>query len=143
MDALSFMTPAPTAPEPAEPVRLNLRQKAKAATRQKVLTAAENLFETVGYKAATIRQIAKDAGMSTGAVFANFEDKDDLYLTIHGHAALTPEQGLRLAVALRRAMEFLEGFEEDPFQVGLPDLLADCREILPLAAPAATMREAA
>lgn len=135
MDAHCFMTPAPTPADPAEPIRPNRRQLAKAATRQKVLDAAENLFGTAGYKAATIRGIAKDAGMSTGAVFANFEDKDALYLAIHGHPALTPEQGLHLAAALRRAVEFLEGFEEDPFQVGLPDLLADCREILPPPAP--------
>jgi AcrR family transcriptional regulator len=131
MDALSFMPPATTTPAPAEPPRQNRRQQAKAATRQKVLTAAENLFDRVGYKAGTIRDIAVGAGMSTGAVFANFEDKDALYLAIYGHPALTPEQGRHLAAALRKAVEFLEGFEHDPFQVGLHDLLADCREILP------------
>jgi AcrR family transcriptional regulator len=139
MDAHSFMTPAQNPVEPAESVRLNRRQQAKAVTRQKVLDAAKNLFATVGYKAATIRGIAKGAGMSTGAVFANFEDKDALYLAIHGHPALTPEQGLHLAAALRRAVEFLEGFEEDPFQVGLPDLLADCHEILPPVPPGARL----
>lgn len=138
MDAHSFMAPATPPAEPAEPARLNRRQQAKAATRQKVLDAAENLFGTAGYKAATIRGIAKGAGMSTGAVFANFEDKDALYLAIHGHPALTPEQGLHLAAALRRAVEFLEGFEDDPFQVGLPDLLADCREIMPAKKPERT-----
>lgn len=115
----------------AEFPQLNRRQKAKALTRQKVLDAAERLFSTAGYKAATIRDIAADAGMSTGAVFNSFEDKDALYLAIHGHPALTPEQGLHLAAALRRAVEFMEGFEDDPAQVGLPDLLADCRAALP------------
>lgn len=115
----------------AELPLLNRRQKAKALTRQKVLDAAERLFSTAGYKAATIRDIAADAGMSTGAVFNSFEAKDALYLAIHGHPALTPEQGLHLAAALRRAVEFMEGFEDDPAQVGLPDLLADCRAALP------------
>ena len=115
----------------AELPQLNRRQKAKTLTRQKVLDAAERLFCTAGYKAATIRDIAADAGMSTGAVFNSFEDKDALYLAIHGHPALTPEQGLHLAAALRRAVEFMEGFEDDPAQVGLPDLLADCRAALP------------
>ncbi|WP_225910349.1 TetR/AcrR family transcriptional regulator [Brevundimonas pondensis] len=114
------MTQAPTPAEPAEPIRLNRRQHAKAVTRQKVLDAAENLFGTVGYKAATIRGIAKDAGMSTGAVFANFEDKDALYLAIHGHPALTPEQGLHLAAALRRAVEFLEASRRTPFRSAYP-----------------------
>lgn len=136
MDGAVIVAPTGSAIAPhAQLPELNLRQKAKAATRQKVLNAAENLFETVGYKAATIRDIARDTGMSTGAVFANFDDKDALYLAIYGHPALTPEQGRHLAAALRRAVEFLEGFEDDPMQDGLPDLLADCREILPPAKP--------
>lgn len=137
MDAYSFTTTAPALHAPAEPVRLNRRQQAKAATRQKVLTAAENLFETVGYEAATIRDIARDAGKSTGAVFANFENKDALYLAIHGHPALTPEQGLHLAAALRSAVTFIQRFEDDPFFDEAPQLLADIREVLPPAKPEA------
>lgn len=59
--------------------RLNRRQAAKVRTRQKVLDAARSLFAERGYEAATIRDIAKAAGMSTGAVFANFQDKAELF----------------------------------------------------------------
>lgn len=60
--------------------RLNKRQLAKAATRQKVLDAARKLWATPGsYERGTIRAIAREAGMSTGAIFANFEDKAALY----------------------------------------------------------------
>jgi AcrR family transcriptional regulator len=59
--------------------RLNRRQAAKIRTRQKVLDAARALFAERGYDAATIRDIAKGAGMSTGAVFANFQDKAELF----------------------------------------------------------------
>lgn len=59
--------------------RLNRRQAAKIRTRQKVLDAARTLFAERGYDAATIRDIAKGAGMSTGAVFANFQDKAELF----------------------------------------------------------------
>src|SRR5690606_38447944 len=38
-----------------------------------------SLFAERGYDAATIRDIAKGAGMSTGAVFANFQDKAELF----------------------------------------------------------------
>ena len=62
----------------AEP-RLNRRQAAKVRTRQKVLDAARDLFAERGYEPATIRDIAKGAGMSTGAVFANFQDKAELF----------------------------------------------------------------
>lgn len=71
----------PNAAVSAEAVqpRMNRRQAAKVRTRQKVLDAARTLFAERGYDPATIRDIAKGAGMSTGAVFANFQDKAELF----------------------------------------------------------------
>ena len=70
---------APAVAEAEVQPRLNRRQAAKVRTRQKVLDAARTLFAERGYDAATIRDIAKGAGMSTGAVFANFQDKAELF----------------------------------------------------------------
>ena len=61
---------------------LNRRQVAKQRTRGKVIEASRRLFAQRGYDAATIRDIAKEAGMSTGAVFANFQDKGELFDTV-------------------------------------------------------------
>jgi AcrR family transcriptional regulator len=58
------------------------RALAKQQTRNKVLAAARKLFSENGYEGATIRDIAAAAGMSTGAVFANFSDKSDLFREI-------------------------------------------------------------
>ena len=58
------------------------RALAKQQTRAKVLAAARHLFSEAGYEGATIRDIAAEAGMSTGAVFANFTDKSDLFREI-------------------------------------------------------------
>lgn len=58
---------------------MNRRQAAKIRTRGKVLASARELFAQRGYDPATIRDIAKGAGMSTGAVFANFQDKAELF----------------------------------------------------------------
>ncbi len=58
------------------------RALAKQQTRAKVLAAARRLFSEQGYEGATIRDIAAEAGMSTGAVFANFTDKSDLFREI-------------------------------------------------------------
>jgi AcrR family transcriptional regulator len=58
------------------------RALAKQQTRVKVLAAARQLFSENGYEGATIRDIAAAAGMSTGAVFANFNDKSDLFREI-------------------------------------------------------------
>src|SRR5580698_9408033 len=66
--------------EPAE--RPNQRALAKQRTREKIVSAAKMLFAERGYEGATIRDIAKAAGMSTGAVFASFTDKSDLFTEI-------------------------------------------------------------
>ena len=58
------------------------RALAKQQTRAKVLAAARELLSTEGYEGATIRDIAAAAGMSTGAVFANFADKSELFREI-------------------------------------------------------------
>jgi AcrR family transcriptional regulator len=57
----------------------SLRAQSKLKTRRRVLDAARQLFMERGYEAATIRDIAKAADLSTGAVFASFVDKTDLF----------------------------------------------------------------
>jgi AcrR family transcriptional regulator len=54
------------------------RQTQKAATRQRVLDAARELFSTQGYEAATVRQIATLAGVSVGSVFNAFANKAEI-----------------------------------------------------------------
>ena len=58
---------------------LTRRALAKLRTRQALLDAGKQLFTERGYEHATVRDIARAAGMSTGAVFANFTDKSDLF----------------------------------------------------------------
>jgi len=50
----------------------------KQATRERVLAAARDLFEEVGYDAATIRAVALKAGVSVGSVFTSFAGKAEL-----------------------------------------------------------------
>ena len=77
----------------------NQRALAKQRTREKILAAAAELFAARGYEGATIRDIAKAAGMSTGAVFASFTDKSDLFgeIVAQEHQAL--QGALRAAAA--------------------------------------------
>ena len=91
------LTPQKTHDAESETPRLNRRQAAKVRTRQKVLDAARALFAERGYEPATIRDIAKGAGMSTGAVFANFQDKAELF------EAVLSEDLAKLAETLRTA----------------------------------------
>jgi AcrR family transcriptional regulator len=52
-----------------------VREARKQATRRRVLDAARELFEEVGYETATIREIAGRAGVSVGSVFTGFCSK--------------------------------------------------------------------
>jgi AcrR family transcriptional regulator len=82
----------------AEADRPNLRSQAKRRTREKILAAARRLFAERGYEASTIRDIAKTAGMSTGAVFASFTDKSDLFTEIAEAEQADLQQAMRLAI---------------------------------------------
>ena len=60
----------------------NRRLIRKQQTRDRVLAAARRLLSVAGYEGATIRDIAAEAGMSTGAIFVNFKDKSQLFREI-------------------------------------------------------------
>lgn len=63
----------------AQPARMGVRAAGKARSRQNLLSAAKRLFMERGYDGATVRDIAAAANLSTGAVFASFSDKADLF----------------------------------------------------------------
>jgi AcrR family transcriptional regulator len=83
-------TPIHILSDGAEP--LSRRALAKLRTRQALISAAKALFTAHGYADATVRGIARATGMSTGAVFANFADKADLFAEVlaSDHQALNP-----------------------------------------------------
>jgi len=92
-----------TADAPARPP--TRRALAKQQTRLKVLAAARRLFSEQGYEGATIRDIAAAAGMSTGAVFANFTDKSDLFREIMTDDLESLVAAMRDAAARGRGLE--------------------------------------
>ena len=73
------MNHQPVRAEGAGSPLLTRRQLSKQRTRLKLLDAARALFADRGYEAATVRDIAAAANLSTGAVFASFADKADLF----------------------------------------------------------------
>jgi AcrR family transcriptional regulator len=81
------------------------RALAKQQTRVKVLAAARRLFSEQGYEGATIRDIATAAGMSTGAVFANFTDKSDLFREIFVADVVALTEAMRDAASRGRNVE--------------------------------------
>lgn len=55
-----------------------VRKTQKLDTRRKVLEAARDLFNEIGYDETTIRAIAERAGVSVGSVFTTFSSKADV-----------------------------------------------------------------
>src|ERR1700730_9838908 len=58
------------------------REQRKAETRERLLAAATRVFARSGYHGASVDEIAEEAGFSTGAVYSNFEGKEDLFLAL-------------------------------------------------------------
>lgn len=64
---------------------MGVRDDQKQATREKVLEAARDLFNDVGYEETTIRAIAERAGVSVGSVFTTFASKAEVLSHVMEH----------------------------------------------------------
>ncbi len=62
-----------TSPLPAPPV-------VDSSTRARLLDAAAEVFCERGYEGTTVAEVARRAGLTTGAIYANFRDKAELLL---------------------------------------------------------------
>jgi AcrR family transcriptional regulator len=62
-------------------VRLTREQK-KALTRSQLLGAARKVFLRRGFHRASLEEVAEEADLTTGAIYSNFEGKDDLFLAL-------------------------------------------------------------
>jgi AcrR family transcriptional regulator len=51
-------------------------------TRAKLLEAARALIREKGHERATLEDIAERAGMTTGAIYGNFKNRDDLFIAL-------------------------------------------------------------
>jgi AcrR family transcriptional regulator len=51
-------------------------------TREALVTAAARVFLRRGFQGASLREIAAEAGLTTGAVYSNFDGKADLFLAV-------------------------------------------------------------
>ena len=58
-------------------------------TRAKLLEAARAIIREKGHEHTTLEDIAERAGMTTGAIYGNFKNRDDLFIAL-GHAYWAP-----------------------------------------------------
>ena len=115
-------TAEPPAPEQTAPARLT-REQSKANTRERLLAAARSAFASSGFHGASVDDIASRAGFSTGALYSNFDGKEDLFLVlmereIEEHAREIAEAvGRRDSVAERAtggAQQWMTMIEREP-----------------------------
>jgi len=85
--------------EPSRRRRLT-RDEKKAQTRAQLLDAADRVFRTKGFFAASLDDVADEAGYSKGAVYSNFDSKEDLFIALVEQ--LSDEQGTALAASVER-----------------------------------------
>ncbi|OPY73012.1 MAG: HTH-type transcriptional repressor AcnR [Syntrophorhabdus sp. PtaU1.Bin058] len=64
------------------------------SVRRKILSAARRIFGDKGYKEATIREIAKLAGVSVGGLYPYFGNKEQLYVEALEEGARMYKEGL-------------------------------------------------
>jgi AcrR family transcriptional regulator len=64
------------------PTPRRTRRQRQVETREALLAAAAEVFAQRGVAGASLDQIAERAGYTRGAIYANFADKDDLFLTL-------------------------------------------------------------
>lgn len=83
---------------PVKPLR---SRPTRGEVRDRILDAASKVFAAEGFAGATIDAIGQAAGFTKGAVYSNFESKDELFL-----ALLDREfelRGEQIAIALDRS----------------------------------------
>ena len=90
---------------PAVTPRAPRRTAAGAATRERILAAAERLFAERGYTGVSMPAIAAAAGITAGAIYKHFESKEQLFFTnvrraVEATPTTTAAEGLAGAPAL-------------------------------------------
>jgi AcrR family transcriptional regulator len=100
------------------------REQKRQANRERILLAARRVFGARGYQAATIEEIADEAGLSNGAIYYNFASKEDLFMALldsrmderlaHVREALAidPASGGLLPALEREARDITRTFKE-------------------------------
>jgi len=135
--------------------RRRTQAERRAETRASVLGAARTVFARRGLRGASLEEIAEEAGVSRGAVYYNFDDKEHLFLALLRERCHARAERLNriatdsdeIGTDLRRvATAFMEASEREPewtrlfseftalaaerpeLRGELADELADCRD---------------
>jgi AcrR family transcriptional regulator len=93
------------------------RTQQRAQTRQDILAAARRVFEARGFVGASTQDVAREAGVSHGSVFAHFGARDALISAVVDDAILAAETITRQRLKGTRSIgEVLKGHLEGLIQ---------------------------
>lgn len=79
--------------------RERTRRPPRAQTRSELLDAAAQVFARRGFAGASVEAVAEEAGFSTGAVYSNFDSKQELFLSLYEERIQRRRRELSDAVA--------------------------------------------
>ena len=97
------------------------RDEQRARTRERLIASARTVFARRGFHRASLEEIGDEAGYSTGAVYSNFEGKEDLFLAVLEEHVVARARAVEEAVA-RGATE------QDRIRAGGDDWMRFLRE---------------
>jgi AcrR family transcriptional regulator len=80
--------------------RPSLRDEQKALTRSRLLDSAEAVFARQSFHGASVEEIAREAGATTGALYSNFAGKEDLFLALFEERIATDVRDYSQIVAI-------------------------------------------
>jgi AcrR family transcriptional regulator len=79
--------------------RAAVRQRGEEQTRERILAAAAEWFGTRGYAATSIRDLAREVGVTVGAIYVHFPSKDRLLVAVYEAGVLRIGEAVDQAVA--------------------------------------------
>jgi AcrR family transcriptional regulator len=86
-----------------------LHEGAAELTKQKIINAAVQRFAARGYQKTSIDEIAKEAGVTKGAVYHHFKDKKELLMVANRSRQLRTQEIMQEAIA--ETGDFFEGLK--------------------------------
>ena len=98
----------PWPPDPSSPfVRTGMRERQRAATRERLFAAALAEFQRSGFARANVAEIARAAGVSRPSFYAHFPTPDHALFELAWRLALQAVRRLEPAQGLRATLERL------------------------------------
>lgn len=118
--------------------RRSKRQISKELTALRVIAAARFAFTNTGYYPSGVRDIARRAGMSTGAVFATAPDKESLWVLAMGGPPPSLDLAEEVALIEAQRPDWVYIFRKAPGGVYLATLSPENLNPLHNSGPVAT-----